>query len=285
MPTMSEGLCSSQEVLSHAQPKQAPTRPQIAQIRDARGITAMAKLALYSLHARAPFIFPSMKTLALDMKVSLSTARRAVSELSRVGYLQVTPRIRQTNLYALTLPGATPALASMPPPRSPVTPPPVTHDTPPLSPMTPQGTKEVFKISNKERERELTPRPGNHSLKETLTCPRCERAWPAAYGSICHDCNKDVSTIKRNIETRQRRDEETRRESEAMEEQRAVKREEAKTCRKEEQAEHPRKSPEEVEAERQSTRKFLFDETGKPYDAAILRHLAQEGDGEKGGGL
>ena len=69
-----------------------------------------------------------------------------------------------------------------------------------------------------------------------------------------------------------------------MEEQRAVKREEAKTCRKEEQAEHPRKSPEEVEAERQSTRKFLFDETGKPYDAAILRHLAQEGDGEKGGG-
>ena len=165
MPTMSEGLCSSQEVLSHAQPKQAPTRPQIAQIRDARGITAMAKLALYSLHARAPFIFPSMKTLALDMKVSLSTARRAVSELSRVGYLQVTPRIRQTNLYALTL--------QVPPPPShpchpPVTrdTPPVTHDTPPLSPMTPQGTKEVFKISNKERERELTPRPGNHSLKK-----------------------------------------------------------------------------------------------------------------------
>ena len=147
----------------------------------------MAKLALYSLHAREPFIFPSMKTLALDMKVSLSTARRAVSELSRVGYLQVTPRIRQTNLYALTLPGATPSLASMPTPLSPVTPPPVTHDTPPLSPMTPQGTKEVFKISNKERERERTLRPGNHSLKETLTCPRCEQVLACSTTApVCH---------------------------------------------------------------------------------------------------
>ena len=139
MQTISEVLCSSQEVLRQDQPKQAPTRPQIAQIRDLRGITAMGTLALYSLYARQPFIFPSMKTLAKDMKVSLSTARRGVSELKRMGYLQVTPRIRQTNLFSLTLPGATPPLASMPPPPcqadtpplSPMTPPPVTHDTPP----------------------------------------------------------------------------------------------------------------------------------------------------------
>ena len=145
--------------------------------------------------------------------------------------------------------------------------------------MTPQGTKEVFKISNKERARARALPTGNHSLKENLTCPKCERSWPAAYGSVCFECNREVTTSQRNIEESKRRDEESRRESEAMEEQRAVNREEAKANRKEEQAKHPRKSPAEVEAERQSTRQFLFDETGKPYDEAILKHLAQEAQG------
>ena len=127
MQTMSEVLVSSQDVLHQAIPKQAPP---IARIRDARGITMGAKCALYSLHSREPNIFPSMKTLAADMCTSLPTAKRAVRELKRLGYLRVTPRIAQTNLYSITVAGD-------PPPLSPWTPPPVTHDPPPLSPWTP----------------------------------------------------------------------------------------------------------------------------------------------------
>ena len=57
----------------------------------------------------------------------------------------------------------------------------------------------------------------------------------------------------------------------------ARKREEAKPPVQKPQAEEPKKSREEVEAERQSIRQFLFDESDKPYDEAILKHLAQEG--------
>ena len=47
MQTISEVLVSSQEVFGTSTGANR-SRPQIAQIRDARGITAMAKLALYS---------------------------------------------------------------------------------------------------------------------------------------------------------------------------------------------------------------------------------------------
>ena len=104
MKTNSEVLVSSQEVFGTSTGANR-TRPQIARIRDLRGITAMGTLALYSLYARQPFIFPSMKTLAKDMKVSLSTAKRAVRELERAGYLRVTHRIRQTNQYSITVTG------------------------------------------------------------------------------------------------------------------------------------------------------------------------------------
>ena len=123
MQTIAEVVDSSQEVLLQAFQKQAPRRgisavgasspPPIARIRDLRGITAMAQLALYCLLAREPNIFPGMTTLAADMKKSVRTAQRAVRELERAGYVQVihrtsqtNPRINQTNLYVLTIPGA-----------------------------------------------------------------------------------------------------------------------------------------------------------------------------------
>ena len=56
----------------------------------------------------------------------------------------------------------------------------------------------------------------------------------------------------------------------------AKKQSKAKPPVKKPQAEEPKKSLEEAEAERQSTRQFLFDETGKTYDEAILEHLAKE---------
>ena len=202
MQTISEVLVSSQEVFRQDLPQQTPThaegassRPKIARIRDVRGITPNAKFAMFLLHSREPNIFPSMKTLAADMGSSIPTAKRAVRELKRAGYVQVTHRIGQTNLYSITVAGDPPPLASMPPP--PIThdtpplapvlpppgqadpPPPVTHDPPPRSPMTPKVTKEVYKGRSKRESKRTLP-TGNHILKETLTCPKCERAWPAA---------------------------------------------------------------------------------------------------------
>ena len=163
MQTMSEVLVSSQDVLHQAIPKQAPP---IARIRDARGITMGAKCALYSLHSREPNIFPSMKTLAADMCTSLPTAKRAVRELKRLGYLRVTPRIAQTNLYSITVAGD-------PPPLSPWTPPPVTHDPPPYHP----GPPPPVSLTPPPRS-PMTPPPGQcdpRSSKGSLQRKKQER--------------------------------------------------------------------------------------------------------------
>ena len=56
METISKGFRSSQEVFGTVTGS-TKTRPQIAQIRDVRGITANAKLALFALHSREPNIF------------------------------------------------------------------------------------------------------------------------------------------------------------------------------------------------------------------------------------
>ena len=174
MQTNSEVLFSRQEVFRQAIPKQAP---KIAQIRDVRGITPNAKFAMLLLHSREPNIFPSMKTLAADMVSSVSTAKRAVRELKRAGYLRATPRIGKTNLYSLTVTGAPPPcqadtpppghpdppppITRDPPPLSPLTPPPlghpdpppqVTHDPPPRSPMTPRSSKGSLQSKKQERE-------------------------------------------------------------------------------------------------------------------------------------
>ena len=289
METISRGFRSSQEVFG-TEAGSTKTRPKAARIRDLRGVTMPAKCALLLLQTREPSIFPSMKTLADDMGTSVSTAKRAVRELERAGFLRVTHRNRQTNLYYITVAGDPIPLSPMtqkqvthdPLGGSPMTPPQVTHDPPPRSPMTPQVAIRSIqdKKQGEERESKSTRSlpPGNHVLRKTLICPKCERAWPEGLtGSACSNCHMEIKTIQRRMDEEKRRDEETRRESEAMEEQRAVNREEAKAHRKEEQAKNPPKTLEEAEAERQSIRQFLFDETGKPYDEAILKHLAQEG--------
>ena len=304
MQTNSEVLFSRQEVFRQAIPKQAP---KIAQIRDVRGITPNAKFAMLLLHSREPNIFPSMKTLAADMVSSVSTAKRAVRELKRAGYLRATPRIGKTNLYSLTVTGAPPPCQADtpppghpdPPPLSPVPPPPVTpdppplghpdpppqvtHDPPPRSPMTPEVAREVYKVRSK-RERARTLSPGIHSLKETLTCPKCEHTWPKDYGPVCHTCRMDIGTIQRRIDEGKQAGEKSYEDRVAeleavqrsMEErQQASKSEEAKNPVQKPQAEQPQKSLEEVEAEHQETRKELFDFFKKPYDAGIKEHLAQ----------
>ena len=294
MQTITEVVDSSQEVLLQALRKQAPRRgistvgasspPPIARIRDVRGITLSAKCAMLLLHSREPNIFPSMQLLAADMGVSAPTAKRAVRELKRAGYLRAIPRIGQTNLYSLTVAGD-------PPPRSPMTPPQVTHDPPPRSPMTPEVSKEVFKISNKrERESKRSLSPGNQSLKETTTCPACERSWTVASGSICFNCNMEVSTIKRNIEERKSRDEAYKaeqqkradaqiKELEFNRQKREAQRKEAETRTQEQKAKQPKEYSVEAEARHQGNRKKLFDLTpGKPYDAGILEYYHQGGE-------
>ena len=124
MQTISEISFSSQENLHQAIPKQAPP---IARIRDVRGITPNAKFALLLLHSREPNIYPGMKLLAADMGTSVPTAKRAIRELKRAGYLRAIPRIGQTNQYSIMV-------THDPPPRSPMTPPQVTHDPPPGHP-------------------------------------------------------------------------------------------------------------------------------------------------------
>ena len=304
MQTITEVVDSGQvEVLLQAFQKQVPRRgistvgasspPPIARIRDMRGITPTAKLAMLLLHARAPNIYPGMKLLAADMGTSVRTAQRAVRELESAGYVRAMPRIGQTNLYALTLP-----LASMPPPSqdvtpplTPVSPPPDMGVTPPLTPVSPEVSREVFNESNKrEREGKLThSRSTNHIRKETLTCPACERSWAAASGSICFDCNMEVSTIQRNIEARKSQDEAWKAERQKREDaqikelginrqKQDVQRKEAETCTQEQRAEQPKESPVEVEAGLQKNRKKLFDVLGKQYDTAILKHFPQGGE-------
>ena len=205
MQTIAEVVGSSQENVQQALPKQAPP---VARIRDARGITGKAKNALHSLNSRQPNIFPSMKTLAADMGVSLSTAHRAVRELEQAGYVRVTPRIGQTNLYSITVAGATsrPRIHALPPVS--VTHPPCQPDTPPPVSVTPEVAIEVSNISNKrERESTRTLSPGNQSSKETITCPQCLRAWTANFGSICHTCKMEVSTIQQKMEESKSREE------------------------------------------------------------------------------
>ena len=164
-----------------------------------------------------------------------------------------------------------------------MTPPQVTHDPPPRSPMTPEVAKEVYKVRGK-RESKRTLRPGNHSLKENLTCPKCEHTWPKDYGPVCHTCRMDIGTIQRRIDEgkqatkkseadRVAEIEELSRHMKACEQ--ARKQEKAKPPVQKPQAEEPKKSSEEVEAEHQETRKELFDFFKKPYDQAILEHLAQ----------
>ena len=278
MQTISKELRTSQDVFGAGSKN---SRPRVAQIRDLRGVTMPAKCALYALNSREPNIFPSMQTLAADMGTSIWTARRAVRELERVGYLRVKFRSNQTSLYSITLSGATPTLASMPsppaesastPPLASMPPPPSTRATPPLAPVLPEVASEVYKERSK-RERERTLSPDNHSLKENLTCPSCKRLWPARFGSICHHCKKDIGTILQ--------DEEAKTCSENQRVKREGERDPALQQVDEWKAERAKHSPEEIEAERQSIRQFLFDETGKPYDEAILKHLDLGKDGGK----
>ena len=101
---------------------------------------------------------------------------------------------------------------------------------------------------------------------------------------MCFECNREVTTSQRRIDEGEQEGkknhaarlaeiEELSRHMKACEQ--ARKREEAKPPVQKPQAKNPPKSLEEAEAERQSTRQFLFDETGKPYDEAILEHLAK----------
>ena len=287
MQTIAEVVGSSQENVQQALPKQAPP---VARIRDLRGITAKAKNALHSLNSRQPNIFPGMKTLAADMGVSLSTAHRALRELEQAGYVRVTPRIGQTNLYSITVAGATsrPRIHALPPVS--VTPPPCQPDTPPPVSVTPEVSKEVSNISIKrERESTRTLSPGNQSSKETITCPQCEHSWTANFGTICHTCKMEVSTIKRNIEERNSRHEaflaELRKEQDAKTKQLEfyrqkldAQRKEAETCTQEQKAEQKEKSPvdaeaeEKKEADHQAIRKRMRDATGQPYDAELLKY-------------
>ena len=289
MQTNTEVLFSRQDILNPAFPKQAPP---IARIRDLRGITGTAKNALHSLHSRQPHIFPGMRTLARDMCVSLSTARRAVRELVQAGYVQgihrtsqTNPRINQTNLYVLTIPGATPnsrihaipPVSVTPPPPVRVTPPPGQCDTPPPVRVTPEVSIEVFNISNK-RERERALSPGNQSSKETITCPQCQRAWTANFGLICHTCKMEVPTIQRNIEERKSREEaflaEQKKEADANlkeVETNRQKREaqlEAEDRTQKQKAEQPEKSPVKVETQ-ENLRKKLMDILNKPFNPKI----------------
>ena len=265
----------------------------------------MAKFAMLLLHARAPTIFPGMPLLAADMGTSVRTAQRAVRELERAGYVKAERRINQTNRYSITVPGATPPQVTHDPPPVSVTPPPCQCDTPPVTPMSPphdthvttpvtpmspEVSREVCNISNKrERESKRARSTVNHILKETLTCPKCERSWPSAYGGICHDCNMEVSTIQRNIETRKREEEAWRatrqkredaqiKELEINRQKQDAQREEAKTCTEKQKAEQPEEPAGEVEAEIQKNRKELFDVIKKPYDAEILKHFYPGGE-------
>ena len=209
METISRGFRSSQEVFGTVTGS-TNSRPKIARIRDASGITAMGKLALLILHSREPNIFPSMQLLASNMNVSISTAKRAVGELERAGYLRVTHRNRQTNLYSITVAGDPIPLSPMtpkqvthdPPSSSPMTPKQVTHDPPSSSPMTPQVAREVYKIrSKRESKSTRSLPPSNHVLRKTLICPKCERAWPEGLtGSACSNCHMEIATIQRRMD-------------------------------------------------------------------------------------
>jgi hypothetical protein len=61
-------------------------------VRDDRSLSAHAKLAYLMLWSRRPDIRPSIPTLAADMGVAESTARRAVQELQAAGVIKVTER-------------------------------------------------------------------------------------------------------------------------------------------------------------------------------------------------
>ena len=309
METISKEFRSSQDVFG-TEAGSTKTRPKAARIRDLRGVTMPAKCALLLLQTREPHIFPSMKTLADDMGTSVSTAKRAVRELERAGFLRVTHRNRQTNLYSITVAGDPIPLSPMnlhqftqePPEQvthdplsgSPMTPPQVTHDPPPRSPMTPQEAREVYKIrSKRESKSTRSLPPGNHVLRKTLTCPKCERAWPEGTGSVCRNCNMEIEVIQRRMDEGKQVGKEREisfeervaeiqaitREMKAQEQ--AKKQSKAKPPVQQPQAEQPKESLEEVEAERQETRKELFDFFKKPYDEAILKHLDLGKDGGK----
>ena len=305
MQTIAEVVDSSQEVLLQAFQKQAPRRgisavgasspPPVARIRDLRGITAMGTLALLLLHAREPNIFPGMTTLAADMKKSVCTARRAVRELVQAGYLRVTPRIGQTNLYSITVAGATsrprihalPPVSVTPPPYHPCNPTPITHDTPPLSPVTPEVAIEVSNISIKrERESKRTLSPGNHIPQETITCPACERSWPASWGTVCNKCHMEIETIQRNIDERKRQHEaflaELRKEQDAEAKQLESYRQKREAQRKaqlaaetrtqEQKAKQQEESPVEVGTEKEfmkDQRQKLMDILDKPFNPKV----------------
>jgi hypothetical protein len=76
-------------------------------LRDDRTLSAYAKLAYYTLWTRLPEIHPSMRTLASDMAVAVSTAHKAVRELESAGLVKVLPRVTElgdpdSNQFVLT---------------------------------------------------------------------------------------------------------------------------------------------------------------------------------------
>ena len=204
---------NAESIDSQAIPQQAPAeptsiaaasereQPQIARIRDLRGLTASAKLALLILQSRQPHIFPGIKLIAADMGTSVSTAQRAIRELKLAGYVQVKRRIGHSNLYSISVPGgqSTTTKGDVTDDQvaaSPMTGGVVTHDRGGRSPVTPIRSN----LSSKEARKPARAKP---TSKARVSCPKCERSWPTEWGTMCHNCDQDVSTIERNIDTQQ----------------------------------------------------------------------------------
>jgi hypothetical protein len=83
-----------------------PGRGELWAIRDDRALSAHAKLAWFILLSRQPNCWPSLRTLAADMRVSKPTAIKAVRDLQKAGIVKILSRVTaagdaDTNLYVL----------------------------------------------------------------------------------------------------------------------------------------------------------------------------------------
>jgi Helix-turn-helix domain len=66
-----------------------PGRADLWAIRDNRTLSAHAKLAWFILLSRQPNCWPSLRTLAADMRVSKPTAIKAVRDLQKAGIVKI----------------------------------------------------------------------------------------------------------------------------------------------------------------------------------------------------